>query len=88
LRELGTNKTDRSDARGIADMARLGHYRPVHVKGRAAQHLRATRIALKRFLDHMLAIEGTIRGLLKVHGLKVGPVPLRLFSRGDEPARG
>ena len=26
------NKTDRSDARGIADMMRLGHYRPVHVK--------------------------------------------------------
>jgi transposase len=30
------NKTDRSDARGIADMMRLGHYRPVHVKSREA----------------------------------------------------
>jgi Transposase len=29
------NKTDRSDARGIADMMRLGHSRPVHVKSKA-----------------------------------------------------
>lgn len=68
------NKTDRSDARGIADMMRLGHYRSVHVKSRASQLLRTTLIARKRFVDHMLAIEGTIRGLLKVHGLKVGAV--------------
>ena len=26
------NKTDRNDARGIADMMRLGHFKPVHVK--------------------------------------------------------
>jgi transposase len=63
------NKTDRSDARGIADMMHLGHYRPVHVKSREAQLLRTTLVARKRFVDHMLAIEGTIRGLLKVHGL-------------------
>jgi len=34
------NKTDRSDARGIAEMMRLGHYRPVHVKSKASQILR------------------------------------------------
>src|SRR5258708_17853595 len=33
------NKTDRSDARGIADMMRLGHYPPVHVKGQPTQPL-------------------------------------------------
>jgi len=68
------NKTDRSDARGIADMMRLGHYRPVHVKSKASQLLRTTLIARKKFVDHMLAIEDTIRGLLRVHGLKVGAV--------------
>src|SRR5262245_14474252 len=61
-------------------MMRLGHYRPVHVKSRAAQLLRTTLVARKRFVDHMLAIEGTIRGLLKVHGLKVGPVHRCAFS--------
>jgi transposase len=48
-------------------MMHLGHYRPVHVKSRAAQLLRTTLVARKRFVDHMLAIEGMIRGLLKVH---------------------
>ena len=74
------NKTDRSDARGIADMMRLGHYRPVHVKSRASQLLRTTLIARKRFVDHMLAMEGTIRGLLKVHGLKIGAVHRSRFG--------
>jgi transposase len=74
------NKTDRSDARGIADMMRLGHYRPVHVKSKASQLLRTTLIARKKFVDHMLAIEDTIRGLLKVHGLKLGAVHRCTFA--------
>lgn len=74
------NKTDRSDAHGIADMMRLGHYRPVHVKSRASQLLRTTLIARKKFVDHMLAIEDTIRGLLKVHGLKIGAVHRNRFA--------
>jgi transposase len=74
------NKTDRSDARGIADMMRLGHYRPVHVKSKESQLLRTTLIARKKFVDHMLAIEDTIRGLLKVHGLKIGAVHRCTFA--------
>lgn len=74
------NKTDRSDARGIAEMMRLGHYRSVHVKSKASQLLRTTLIARRRFVGHMLAIEGTIRGLLKVHGLKIGLVHRAAFA--------
>jgi transposase len=66
------NKTDRSDARGIADMMRLGHYRPVHVKCKASQLVRTTLAARKKFVEHMMSIEITIRGLLKVHGFKLG----------------
>lgn len=66
------NKTDRSDARGIADMMRLGHYRAVHVKSKASQLVRTTLVARRKFVEHLLAIEITIRGLLKVHGLKLG----------------
>ena len=36
------NKTDRSDARGIAEMMRLGHFKPVHVKSRQSQLVRTT----------------------------------------------
>jgi transposase len=74
------NKTDRSDARGIAEMMRLGHFRPVHVKSRASQLLRTTLIARRKFADHMVAIEATIRGLLKVHGLKLGAVHRCTFA--------
>ena len=74
------NKTDRSDARGIADMMRLGHFKPVHVKSRPSQLIRTTLIARKKFVDHMLAIELTIRGLLKVHGLKIGAVHRCTFA--------
>ena len=34
------NKTDRNDARGIAQMMRAGLYRPVHVKTIRSQKLR------------------------------------------------
>lgn len=67
-----SNKTDRSDARGIADMMRLGHYRAVHVKSKASQLVRTTLVARRKFVEHLIAIETTIRGLLKVHGLKLG----------------
>ena len=61
-------------------MMRLGHYRPVHVKSKASQLLRTTLIARKKFVDHMLAIEDTIRGLMKVHGLKLGAVHRSRFA--------
>ena len=34
------NKTDRNDARGMAQMMRVGLYRPVHVKTLRSQKLR------------------------------------------------
>jgi transposase len=74
------NKTDRSDARGIADMMRLGHYRAVHVKSKASQLVRTTLVARRKFVEHMVAIEITIRGLLKVHGLKLGALHLCQFA--------
>jgi transposase len=61
-------------------MMRLGHYRPVHVKSREAQLLRTTLIARRKFVTHMLAIEQTIRGLLKVYGLKLGQVHRCTFA--------
>jgi len=65
------NKTDRSDARGIAEMMRLGHFRPVHVKSRASQVLRTTLTARQLLVQQIIKIEQTIRGLLKIYGLKV-----------------
>ncbi|MEQ1712272.1 MAG: IS110 family transposase [Hyphomicrobium sp.] len=74
------NKTDKSDARGIAEMLRLGHFRSVHVKSRASQLMRTTLVARRTFVQHMVDIELSIRGLLKVYGLKVGPVHRCTFA--------
>lgn len=76
------NKTDRNDARGIAQMMRMGWFRAVHVKSDEAQRLRlllANRRLLKRKLIDM---ENHIRGALRSFGLKVGQV-----ARGGYEAR-
>jgi Transposase and inactivated derivatives len=68
------NKTDRNDARGIAQMMRVGLYRPVHVKTLASQKIRIL-LSGRRFLQtKMLDLENSIRGLLRNFGLKVGTV--------------
>jgi len=66
------NKTDRNDARGIAQMMRVHLYRPVHVKTLASQKRRALLTARKLLQDKAIAIENDIRGLLRNFGLKVG----------------
>jgi transposase len=73
-------KTDRNDARGIADMMRLGHYRPVHVKSPAAQAMRTTLAVRMQLVAAQLQIENTIRGLLKVYGLKIGAIHRNRFA--------
>ena len=40
-------KNDRNDARGIAQLMRLGWFRPVHCKSMAAQEVRALLTARK-----------------------------------------
>jgi transposase len=76
------NKTDRNDARGIAQMMRLGWFRAVHVKNDENQRLR-TLLANRRLLKRKLIdLENHIRGALRAYGLKVGQV-----SRGRFEAR-
>ncbi len=65
-------KTDRNDARGLAEMMRVGHYRAVHVKSPEAQMVRTVLQARRQVVATLLQIQGSIRGLLKVYGLKVG----------------
>jgi transposase len=66
------NKTDRNDARGIAQMMRVNLFRPVHVKTLTSQKRRALLTARKLLQEKALAFENDIRGLLRNFGLKVG----------------
>jgi transposase len=73
-------KTDRNDARGLAEMMRLGHYRPVHVKSLAAQSMRTTLVARMQLVSAQLQIENTVRGLLRLYGLKIGAIHRNRFA--------
>src|SRR2546426_5994719 len=68
------NKTDRNDARGIAQMMRAGLYRPVHVKTIRSQKLRMLLTHRKLLQSKAIAIENDLRGSLRNFGLKVGMV--------------
>ena len=68
------NKTDRNDARGIAQMIRAGLYRPVHVKTLRSQKLRMLLTHRKLLQAKAIAIENDLRATLRNFGLKVGVV--------------
>ena len=72
-------KTDRKDARGIAQLMRLGWFRPVHCKSAPAQETRALLTARKLLQSKRLDVEMSLRGMLRGFGLKVGPTTARSF---------
>ena len=77
-----TVKTDRNDARGMAQLIRMGWLRTVHVKTLQAQEIRALLTARKLLLTKLRDIESSIRGILRGFGLKVGAI-----SKGKFEAR-
>jgi transposase len=68
------NKTDRNDARGMAQMMRVGLFRPVHVKTLRSQKLRMLLTHRQLLLSKAIALENDLRGTLRNFGLKVGMV--------------
>jgi transposase len=73
-------KTDRNDARGIAQLMRLGWFRPVHCKSIAAQETRAILTARKLLQSKLRDVENSLRGVLRGFGLKVGKTNERTFA--------
>src|ERR671932_1264324 len=73
-------KTDRKDARGIAQLLRMGRYRPVHRKSPPAQEVRALLVGRKLLQGKLRDVELGIRGILRGFGLKVGEVGKGKFA--------
>src|ERR1700738_3877869 len=73
-------KTDRKDARGLAQLIRMGLFRPVHAKSIGSQEVRALLVARKQLLGRLIDVELRIRGILAGFGLKVGPVTRKGFE--------
>jgi transposase len=64
-------KTDRKDARGRADLLRMGWFRPVHVKTMEAREHRALLTARSTLVRRLKDIENSVRGLLRGFGIKL-----------------
>jgi transposase len=78
-------KSDRNDARKIAQLMRLGWFRPVHCKSITAQEIRAMLTARKLVQSKLLDVENSLRGILRGFGLKVGNTTRTKFAgRIDE----
>jgi transposase len=73
-------KSDREDARGIAQLLRMGRFRPVHCKSRPTREVRALLVGRKRLQGKLLDIEQGIRGVLRGFGLKVGQIGKGRFA--------
>ena len=67
------NKTDKNDARGIAQLLRCGWYSRVHVKSMESHRVRALLSSRRAVLSKCIDLENEIRGLFKVFGIKLPP---------------
>ena len=67
------NKTDKNDARGIAQILRSGWYSRVHVKSIESHRVRALLSSRKAVLSKCIDLENEVRGLFKVFGIKLPP---------------
>ena len=82
-------KSDRNDARKIAQLMRLGWFRPVHCKSITAQEIRAMLTARKLVQSKLLDLENSLRGILRGFGLKVGKTTRTNFAgRIEELVKG
>ena len=73
-------KTDRNDARGIAQLMRMGWFRAVHAKSVGSREVRALLVARKQLLSKLMDLEASMRGILRGFGLKMGVVTRKGFE--------
>ena len=73
LKAMKANKTDPHDAAGLAQLARTGFYKEVHVKSAPAQGVRSVITARARLVETRVRLDNAIRGLCVAFGIKVGP---------------
>lgn len=74
------NKTDRNDARSLAQLVRSGWFKSVHVKSVESQELRTLLTSREFLVNKLRDHENEIRGALRPYGLKVGQVSSGAFA--------
>lgn len=68
------NKSDAHDAEGLAQLARTGWFKAVHIKDSATHLDRAQLKVREQLIRARLAMGNQLRGLLKLFGLRMGKV--------------
>jgi transposase len=74
------NKTDRNDARGLAQIMRTGWFRQVHVKSRTCRLWRSLLVTRRTVLNQMRSIENVVRAQCREGGVKLGAVSRVRFA--------
>src|SRR5215469_6272337 len=75
-------KTDRNDARGMAQLLRMGWFRPVHRKTMNAREQRALLAARSTLGRRLRDVENSVRGILRGFGIRVPRLPRGRWSDG------
>jgi transposase len=68
------NKSDPHDAEGLAQLARTGWYKAVHIKDTATHMDRAQLAVREQLIKARISLLTQLRGLLKLFGLRLGKV--------------
>ncbi|WOR13908.1 hypothetical protein RYZ27_09020 [Hyphomonas sp. FCG-A18] len=64
-------ETDKTDARGIAQILRAGWYNPAHMKSSESHEVKALLADRKAILNRCIDLENEIRGLFKTFGIRL-----------------
>jgi transposase len=78
--ELKINKTDKNDARGIAEALRSGMYTRVHCKPEESIDRAILLTSRRALVEQQTHLKNTVRGLLKGYGIRLGAISAKKFS--------
>jgi len=77
---IRVNKTDKNDARGIADALRTGMFTRVHEKPQEAINRGAVLSMRRCLVNQRTDIKNHVRGILKTYGIRLGAVGPTKFN--------
>ena len=83
---MQVNKSDRNDARGLAQIMRTGWYREVHIKSKENRWLASLLASRDLLVATRRNLENQVRGLLKTTGIRLGKVGSGRFQAAVETA--
>lgn len=84
--DIKINKTDKNDARGIAEALRLNLYSVVPYKPQEDIDKSVLLAARRTLINQQTALKNTVRGLIKNNGLKMGAISPKKFSEAVKKA--